>query len=77
MEMVELVFVEKNKVMVRYLIIIYLEITFDRGPTAAAWTTGGIISLCFVTDWRAVLQYVPYVRGRFPPIESNTGEEDS
>lgn len=29
----------------------------------------GFVGLCYMTNWRVVLQYVPYVRGRFPPIE--------
>lgn len=31
----------------------------------AVWGTTGGVALVYVTDWRLVLDYVPYINGKF------------
>lgn len=31
----------------------------------AAWGTTALVSLIFFTDWKLILQYVPYVGGKY------------
>ena len=42
----------------------------SRGSTGLTWLGGGALVALFMTDWRAVMGYVPFVRGKFPPIET-------
>lgn len=55
-----------------------------RTPTGLTWLGGGAILFVFMTDWRVILGRVPFVRGKFPPVEAPapqkddiSGEEDS
>ncbi|XP_072294256.1 cytochrome b-c1 complex subunit 10-like [Eucyclogobius newberryi] len=34
-------------------------------PTMVAWGTVGGVALVHFTDWRLILDYVPYVKGKF------------
>uniref|UniRef100_A0A1X7UUM7 Uncharacterized protein n=1 Tax=Amphimedon queenslandica TaxID=400682 RepID=A0A1X7UUM7_AMPQE len=46
-------------------------------PTALALLAGAGVTLVYMTDWQVVLRYVPYVRGKFPPIEETpAGNEE-
>uniref|UniRef100_A0A8C6TY70 Cytochrome b-c1 complex subunit 10 n=1 Tax=Neogobius melanostomus TaxID=47308 RepID=A0A8C6TY70_9GOBI len=38
-------------------------------PTLAVWGTAGGVALVHFTDWRIILDYVPYVRGKFKKDE--------
>lgn len=35
----------------------------------AAWGTVGGVALVYLTDWRLVLDYVPYISGKFKKDE--------
>lgn len=39
--------------------------SLHRLPTMAVWGTTGGVALVYVTDWRLVLDYVPYINGKF------------
>lgn len=58
---------------------------FYRGQSGLAFGVTGFVLLCYVTEWRAVLQYVPYYNGKYSQMEideeliriqelANTGE---
>uniref|UniRef100_A0A8C4WLS2 Cytochrome b-c1 complex subunit 10 n=2 Tax=Gopherus evgoodei TaxID=1825980 RepID=A0A8C4WLS2_9SAUR len=34
-------------------------------PTLTTWGTVGAVGLVWVTDWRLILDYVPYINGKF------------
>ncbi|XP_041849562.1 cytochrome b-c1 complex subunit 10 [Melanotaenia boesemani] len=34
-------------------------------PTMAIWGTTGGVALVYMTDWRLILDYVPYINGKF------------
>ncbi|XP_051930870.1 cytochrome b-c1 complex subunit 10-like [Hippocampus zosterae] len=34
-------------------------------PNLVTWGTVGGVTLVYFTDWRVVLDYVPYIRGKF------------
>ncbi|XP_053151409.1 cytochrome b-c1 complex subunit 10 [Hemicordylus capensis] len=34
-------------------------------PTLATWGSVGTVGLIWATDWRLILQYVPYISGKF------------
>lgn len=36
-----------------------------RIPTAGMWGTVGAVGLVWVTDWRLILDWVPYINGKF------------
>ncbi|XP_075339739.1 cytochrome b-c1 complex subunit 10 [Odontesthes bonariensis] len=38
-------------------------------PTLAIWGTTGGVALVYFTDWRLILDYVPYVNGKFKKDE--------
>uniref|UniRef100_A0A452GN05 Cytochrome b-c1 complex subunit 10 n=1 Tax=Gopherus agassizii TaxID=38772 RepID=A0A452GN05_9SAUR len=38
---------------------------FYRTPTLTTWGTVGAVGLVWVTDWRLILDYVPYINGKF------------
>lgn len=40
-----------------------------RVPTLAVWGTVGGVALVHFTDWRLVLDYVPYISGKFKKNE--------
>ena len=41
-----------------------------RIPTTALWLSLAGMALVYLTDWKVVLGKVPYVKGRFPPVET-------
>lgn len=43
--------------------IVYIFI--DRVPTMVGWGTVGAVGLVHFTDWRVILDYVPYINGKF------------
>ncbi|XP_061694321.1 cytochrome b-c1 complex subunit 10 [Syngnathoides biaculeatus] len=38
-------------------------------PTLAVWGTVGGVAVVHFTDWRVVLDYVPYINGKFKKDE--------
>lgn len=42
-----------------------LSLFSHRVPTLAVWGTVGGVALVHFTDWRLVLDYVPYISGKF------------
>lgn len=36
-----------------------------RIPTAGMWGTVGAVGLVWATDWRLILDWVPYINGKF------------
>ncbi|XP_029381083.1 cytochrome b-c1 complex subunit 10 [Echeneis naucrates] len=38
-------------------------------PTLAVWGAAGGVALVHFTDWRLVLDYVPYINGKFKKDE--------
>uniref|UniRef100_A0A3B3QZU8 Ubiquinol-cytochrome c reductase, complex III subunit XI n=2 Tax=Paramormyrops kingsleyae TaxID=1676925 RepID=A0A3B3QZU8_9TELE len=34
-------------------------------PTMVGWGTVGAVGLVHFTDWRVILDYVPYINGKF------------
>lgn len=37
----------------------------SRIPTAGMWGTVGAVGLVWATDWRLILDWVPYINGKF------------
>uniref|UniRef100_A0A3Q3LJD6 Cytochrome b-c1 complex subunit 10 n=1 Tax=Mastacembelus armatus TaxID=205130 RepID=A0A3Q3LJD6_9TELE len=37
----------------------------NRIPTLTVWGTAGSLALVHFTDWRLILDYVPYINGKF------------
>ncbi|VVC44366.1 Cytochrome b-c1 complex subunit 10 [Cinara cedri] len=40
-----------------------------RGVTGLAYGVAGFVLLCYVTEWRAVLQYLPYYNGKYKELD--------
>ncbi|XP_039622872.1 cytochrome b-c1 complex subunit 10 [Polypterus senegalus] len=38
-------------------------------PTLGTWGTVGAVGLVYATDWRLILDYVPYINGKFKKDE--------
>ncbi|XP_029970033.1 cytochrome b-c1 complex subunit 10 [Salarias fasciatus] len=47
----------------------YMAIAKSWVPTLAIWGTTGGVALVYLTDWRVVLDYVPYINGKFKKDE--------
>uniref|UniRef100_A0A3Q0S314 Ubiquinol-cytochrome c reductase, complex III subunit XI n=1 Tax=Amphilophus citrinellus TaxID=61819 RepID=A0A3Q0S314_AMPCI len=47
----------------------YIAIARTWVPNMVAWGTVGGVALIHFTDWRLVLDYVPYIRGKFKSDE--------
>ncbi|XP_005992007.1 cytochrome b-c1 complex subunit 10 [Latimeria chalumnae] len=43
----------------------YYQLLKNWVPTLATWGTVGGVTLVYSTDWRVVLDYVPYINGKF------------
>ncbi|KAJ0044115.1 hypothetical protein NL108_005558 [Boleophthalmus pectinirostris] len=43
----------------------YISIVRTWVPNMAAWGTVGGVALVHFTDWRLILDYVPYINGKF------------
>lgn len=43
----------------------YWELAKNWIPTAGMWGTVGAVGLVWVTDWRLILDWVPYINGKF------------
>ncbi|XP_076009031.1 cytochrome b-c1 complex subunit 10-like [Genypterus blacodes] len=43
----------------------YIEIVRTWAPNMVAWGTVGGVVLVHFTDWRLILDYVPYIAGKF------------
>lgn len=41
-----------------------------------AFGVTGFVLMCYVTEWRAVLQYVPYYNGKYRQLEINDQQDD-
>uniref|UniRef100_A0A671MM52 Ubiquinol-cytochrome c reductase, complex III subunit XI n=1 Tax=Sinocyclocheilus anshuiensis TaxID=1608454 RepID=A0A671MM52_9TELE len=42
-----------------------MNLSFSRVPTLAVWGGVGGVALVYFTDWRLILDYVPYINGKF------------
>ncbi|XP_062411908.1 cytochrome b-c1 complex subunit 10-like [Sardina pilchardus] len=47
----------------------YVSIVRTWVPTLAAWGSTGGVALVYFTDWRLILDYVPYINGKFKKDE--------
>lgn len=43
----------------------FVVVVVSRVPNMVAWGTVGGVALIHFTDWRLVLDYVPYIKGKF------------
>ncbi|XP_018583698.1 cytochrome b-c1 complex subunit 10 [Scleropages formosus] len=43
----------------------YVSIFKSWVPTMVAWGSTGTVALIHFTDWRVILDYVPYINGKF------------
>lgn len=49
-----------------YYIIIFF---FFRGLSGLSFGVTSFVLLCYVTEWRAVLQYCPYYNGKYKQLD--------
>ncbi|XP_042335932.1 cytochrome b-c1 complex subunit 10 [Sceloporus undulatus] len=49
----------------KYLGPRYAQLLRNWVPTAATWGSVGAIGLVWATDWRLILDYVPWINGKF------------
>ncbi|KAJ0054934.1 hypothetical protein NL108_007147, partial [Boleophthalmus pectinirostris] len=47
----------------------YVSIAKSWVPAMAVWGTAGNVALIHFTDWRFILDYVPYISGKFKKDE--------
>ncbi|XP_029356397.1 cytochrome b-c1 complex subunit 10-like [Echeneis naucrates] len=47
----------------------YISILRTWVPNLAAWGTVGAVAVVHFTDWRLILNYVPYINGKFKKDE--------
>ncbi|XP_076880205.1 cytochrome b-c1 complex subunit 10-like [Brachyhypopomus gauderio] len=38
-------------------------------PSLAGWSAAGLVGVIHFTDWRRILDYVPYINGKFKKDE--------
>ncbi|XP_043577093.1 cytochrome b-c1 complex subunit 10 [Chiloscyllium plagiosum] len=43
----------------------YVQLVKNWIPTVATWGGVGCVALVYSTDWRLILDHVPYIRGKF------------
>ncbi|KAM5310055.1 cytochrome b-c1 complex subunit 10 [Artibeus jamaicensis] len=43
----------------------YLQLAKNWIPTAGMWGAVGTVGLVWATDWRLILDWVPYINGKF------------
>ncbi|XP_050802021.1 cytochrome b-c1 complex subunit 10-like [Gopherus flavomarginatus] len=43
----------------------YTQLLQNCTPTLTVWGTVGAVGLVWATDWRLILDYVPYINGKF------------
>ncbi|XP_012500904.1 PREDICTED: cytochrome b-c1 complex subunit 10 [Propithecus coquereli] len=43
----------------------YRELARKWMPTVSLWGTVGAVGLVWMTDWRLILDWVPYINGKF------------
>ncbi|XP_006978242.1 cytochrome b-c1 complex subunit 10 [Peromyscus maniculatus bairdii] len=43
----------------------YRELAKNWVPTASMWGAVGAVGLVWATDWRLILDWVPYINGKF------------
>ncbi|XP_060235366.1 cytochrome b-c1 complex subunit 10-like [Meriones unguiculatus] len=49
----------------RFLGLRYRELVKNWIPTASMWGGVGAVGLVWATDWRLILDWVPYINGKF------------
>lgn len=49
----------------RFLGLCYRELAKNWIPTASMWGAVGAVGLVWATDWRLILDWVPYINGKF------------
>ncbi|XP_051684581.2 cytochrome b-c1 complex subunit 10 [Oryctolagus cuniculus] len=47
----------------------YRELVKNWVPTASRWGAVGAVGLVWATDWRLILDWVPYINGKFKDNE--------
>ncbi|XP_067413602.1 cytochrome b-c1 complex subunit 10 [Emydura macquarii macquarii] len=47
----------------------YAELLQNWTPILATWGAAGAVGLVWATDWRLILDYVPYINGKFKKDE--------
>ncbi|XP_078115344.1 cytochrome b-c1 complex subunit 10-like [Sander vitreus] len=58
-----------QKILNKFVGTKYITILRTWVPNMAAWGTVGGVALVHFTDWRLVLDYVPYIKGKFSEDE--------
>ncbi|KAM8939293.1 cytochrome b-c1 complex subunit 10 [Pelodytes ibericus] len=43
----------------------YQQLAKRWAPTLATWGAVGGVGVIWITDWKLILQYVPYINGKF------------
>ena len=66
---------------ISYRCCLFCLFLLSRVPTLSAWGGVAAIAVVYFADWKVVLTRIPFVRGRFPPVEaqpapSSTEDED-
>ncbi|XP_061457716.1 cytochrome b-c1 complex subunit 10 [Rhineura floridana] len=49
----------------KYLGPRYVQLLRSWVPTMATWTSVGAVGVVWMTDWRLILDYVPWINGKF------------
>uniref|UniRef100_A0A8D2LBW5 Cytochrome b-c1 complex subunit 10 n=1 Tax=Varanus komodoensis TaxID=61221 RepID=A0A8D2LBW5_VARKO len=39
--------------------------TWKQMPSMATWCSVGVVGMIWVTDWKLILNYVPWINGKF------------
>uniref|UniRef100_A0A4W6CKX7 Ubiquinol-cytochrome c reductase, complex III subunit XI n=2 Tax=Lates calcarifer TaxID=8187 RepID=A0A4W6CKX7_LATCA len=58
-----------QKILNKFIGAKYISIVRTWVPNMVAWGTVGGVALVHFTDWRLILDYVPYVKGKFTKDE--------
>ncbi|XP_015251530.1 cytochrome b-c1 complex subunit 10-like [Cyprinodon tularosa] len=58
-----------QKILNKFVGAKYVSILRTWLPTMVTWGTVGGVALIHFTDWRLILDYVPYVNGKFKKDE--------
>nr|XP_060641034.1 cytochrome b-c1 complex subunit 10 [Anolis sagrei ordinatus] len=56
---------EAGRMLTKYLGPRYGQLLRTWIPTAVTWGSVGTVGLVWATDWRLILDYVPWINGKF------------
>ncbi|XP_062815025.1 cytochrome b-c1 complex subunit 10 [Anolis carolinensis] len=56
---------EADRMLTKYLGPRYGQLLRNWIPTAVTWGSVGAVGLVWATDWRLILDYVPWINGKF------------